>query len=125
MADGGPERSGSTQEEPVRVSEEGCRPAAASCSESKGPTLSSRSAAGSKRAAEHHDASRLGSAERSGAAPPCLGPQRSDVLPSHPFVQDPTMPPNPAPSSLIQLEEVRRRLEEEELQPGAFQPKQR
>uniref|UniRef100_A0A8C2WPZ7 Axin-1 n=1 Tax=Cyclopterus lumpus TaxID=8103 RepID=A0A8C2WPZ7_CYCLU len=28
------------------------------------------------------------------------------VQPSHPFIQDPTMPPNPAPSPLIQLEEV-------------------
>lgn len=49
----------------------------------------------------------------------------SNVLPSHPFIQDPTMPPNPAPSPLIQLEEVRRRLEEEKIKSGAMQPKQR
>ncbi|KAL6102572.1 axin1 [Pungitius sinensis] len=49
----------------------------------------------------------------------------SAVQPSHPFVQDPTMPPNPAPSPLIQLEEVRRRLEEETITSGAVQPKQR
>ncbi|XP_061837997.2 axin-1 isoform X2 [Nerophis lumbriciformis] len=48
-----------------------------------------------------------------------------NVQPSHPFIQDPTMPPNPAPSPLIQLEEVRRRLEEEKLKSGALQPKQR
>lgn len=47
------------------------------------------------------------------------------MLPSHPFVQDPTMPPNPAPSPLIQLEEVRRRLEEEKIKSGNLQPKQR
>lgn len=35
------------------------------------------------------------------------------------------MPPNPAPSPLIQLEEVRRRLEEEKIQSGTMQPKQR
>nr|XP_040046623.1 axin-1 isoform X3 [Gasterosteus aculeatus aculeatus] len=49
----------------------------------------------------------------------------TSVQPSHPFVQDPTMPPNPAPSPLIQLEEVRRRLEEETLKSGTVQPKQR
>lgn len=47
------------------------------------------------------------------------------VQPSHPFIQDPTMPPNPAPSPLIQLEEVRRRLEEEKIKSGTLQPKQR
>ncbi|XP_068434854.1 axin-1 [Clinocottus analis] len=47
------------------------------------------------------------------------------VQPSHPFIQDPTMPPNPAPSPLIQLEEVRRRLEEEKIKSGTVQPKQR
>lgn len=51
--------------------------------------------------------------------------RNSNVLPSHPFIQDPTMPPNPAPSPLIQLEEVRRRLEEEKIQSGTMQPKQR
>ncbi|XP_034076097.1 axin-1 isoform X2 [Gymnodraco acuticeps] len=51
--------------------------------------------------------------------------QRNNVQPSHPFIQDPTMPPNPAPSPLIQLEEVCRRLEEEKIQSGTVQPKQR
>ncbi|KAK5855888.1 hypothetical protein PBY51_007524 [Eleginops maclovinus] len=51
--------------------------------------------------------------------------QRNNVQPSHPFIQDPTMPPNPAPSPLIQLEEVRRRLEEEKINSGTVQPKQR
>uniref|UniRef100_H3DMM7 Axin-1 n=1 Tax=Tetraodon nigroviridis TaxID=99883 RepID=H3DMM7_TETNG len=82
------------------------------------------STAGSRRAADH-DGPRLGFGERSGAAHPCVATQRSDVLPSHPFIQDPTMPPNPAPSPLIQLEEVRRRLEEEKIKSGTFQPKQR
>ncbi|XP_049417290.1 axin-1 isoform X2 [Epinephelus fuscoguttatus] len=50
---------------------------------------------------------------------------RNNVQPSHPFIQDPTMPPNPAPSPLIQLEEVRRRLEEEKIKSGTVQPKQR
>uniref|UniRef100_H2U944 Axin-1 n=1 Tax=Takifugu rubripes TaxID=31033 RepID=H2U944_TAKRU len=61
---------------------------------------------------------------RSGSAHPCVGTQRDNVLPSHPFIQDPTMPPNPAPSPLIQLEEVRRRLEEEKIKSGTLQPKQ-
>ncbi|XP_061606351.1 axin-1 isoform X1 [Phyllopteryx taeniolatus] len=50
----------------------------------------------------------------------------NNVQPSHPFIQDPTMPPNPAPSPLIQLEEVRRRLAEEKMiKSGTVQPKQR
>ncbi|XP_077383835.1 axin-1 isoform X2 [Festucalex cinctus] len=49
-----------------------------------------------------------------------------NVQPSHPFIQDPTMPPNPAPSPLIQLEEVCRRLAEEKMiKSGTVQPKQR
>ncbi|CAL9693073.1 unnamed protein product [Knipowitschia caucasica] len=47
------------------------------------------------------------------------------IQPSHPFIQDPTMPPNPAPNPLTQLEEVCRRLEEENIKSGAVQPKQR
>lgn len=86
--------------------------------------LCSRSGAGPKRTSDH-DGSRLAFGERSGTAHPCVGAQRSNVLPSHPFIQDPTMPPNPAPSPLIQLEEVRRRLEEEQISSGSFQPKQR
>ncbi|TNM96907.1 hypothetical protein fugu_015063 [Takifugu bimaculatus] len=80
--------------------------------------------AGSTRANDHNG-SHLGFVERSGSAHPCVGTQRDNVLPSHPFIQDPTMPPNPAPSPLIQLEEVRRRLEEEKIKSGTLQPKQR
>ncbi|KAM6904937.1 axin-1 [Xenentodon cancila] len=80
---------------------------------------------GSKRITGH-EGSRLGSADRSGSMHPCLGAQlRNSVQPSHPFVQDPTMPPNPAPSPLIQLEEVCRRLEEEKIKSGPSQPKQK
>ncbi|XP_051244036.1 axin-1 isoform X3 [Dicentrarchus labrax] len=83
------------------------------------------STTGSKRAMGH-EGSRLSSAERSGSVHPCVSTQlRNNVQPSHPFIQDPTMPPNPAPSPLIQLEEVRRRLEEEKLKSGTLQPKQR
>nr|XP_046271363.1 axin-1 isoform X2 [Scatophagus argus] len=83
------------------------------------------STAGSKRAMGH-EGSRLTSAERLGSMHPYVGTQlRNNVQPSHPFIQDPTMPPNPAPSPLIQLEEVRRRLEEEKIKSGTLQPKQR
>ncbi|XP_047428699.1 axin-1 isoform X2 [Mugil cephalus] len=68
----------------------------------------------------------LSPADRPGSIQPCIGDQlRNNVQPSHPFIQDPTMPPNPAPSPLIQLEEVCRRLEEEKIKSGTFQPKQR
>ncbi|KAM8724306.1 axin-1 isoform 2-T3 [Acanthopagrus schlegelii] len=83
------------------------------------------STTGSKRTTGH-EGSRLSSAERPGPVHPCVGTQlRNNVQPSHPFIQDPTMPPNPAPSPLIQLEEVRRRLEEEKIKSGTVQPKQR
>lgn len=83
------------------------------------------STTGSKRTSGH-EGSRLGSVERSGSLHPCSSSQlRNNVQPSHPFIQDPTMPPNPAPSPLIQLEEVRRRLEEEKIKSGNMQPKQR
>ncbi|KAM4530124.1 axin-1 isoform 1-T3 [Odontesthes bonariensis] len=83
------------------------------------------SVSGSKRTT-CHEGSHLSSVERSGLMHPCLSVQmHSNVQPSHPFIQDPTMPPNPAPSPLIQLEEVCRRLEEEKIKPGALQPKQR
>uniref|UniRef100_A0A8C6T7C2 Axin-1 n=1 Tax=Neogobius melanostomus TaxID=47308 RepID=A0A8C6T7C2_9GOBI len=52
-------------------------------------------------------------------------PSRNNIQPSHPFIQDPTMPPNPAPNPLTQLEEVCRRLEEENIKSGVVQPKQR
>ncbi|KAM9745557.1 axin-1 isoform 1-T4 [Menidia menidia] len=80
---------------------------------------------GSKRTTSH-EGSRLSSLERSGSMHPCMSVQmHSNVQPSHPFIQDPTMPPNPAPNPLIQLEEVCRRLEEEKTKPGGVQPKQR
>ncbi|XP_027141464.1 axin-1 isoform X2 [Larimichthys crocea] len=83
------------------------------------------STTGSKRPTGH-EGSRLSSTERLGSVQPCVGAQlRNNVQPSHPFIQDPTMPPNPAPSPLIQLEEVRRRLEEEKIKSGTLQPKQR
>uniref|UniRef100_A0A3Q3KKY0 Axin-1 n=1 Tax=Monopterus albus TaxID=43700 RepID=A0A3Q3KKY0_MONAL len=70
-----------------------------------------------------HEGSRLSSA---GLVRHCTNTQlRNNVQPSHPFIQDPAMPPNPAPSPLIQLEEVRRRLEEERMKSGPLQPKQR
>ncbi|KAF0032899.1 hypothetical protein F2P81_015189 [Scophthalmus maximus] len=83
------------------------------------------STTGSKRTTGH-EGSRLSSVDRSGPVYPCVSSQlRNSVQPSHPFVQDPTMPPNPAPSPLIQLEEVCRRLEEEKIKSGTLQPKQR
>uniref|UniRef100_A0A3Q3BLF5 Axin-1 n=1 Tax=Kryptolebias marmoratus TaxID=37003 RepID=A0A3Q3BLF5_KRYMA len=64
--------------------------------------------------------------DRSGPTHPGFSSQlRNNVQPFHPFIQDPTMPPNPAPSPLIQLEEVCRRLEEEKIKCGPLQPKQR
>ena len=50
---------------------------------------------------------------------------RNSVQPSHLFIQDPTMPPNPAPNPLTQLEEARRRLEEEEKRANKLPSKQR
>ncbi|XP_056144151.1 axin-1 [Lampris incognitus] len=80
---------------------------------------------GSKKTAGH-DVSRLSSVERPGAVHPWVSAQlRNNVQPSHPFIQDPTMPPNPAPNPLTQLEEARRRLEEEKIKSGVLQPKQR
>ncbi|XP_077461410.1 axin-1-like isoform X2 [Stigmatopora argus] len=49
----------------------------------------------------------------------------TQVQPSHPFIQDPAMPPNPAPNPLTQLEEARRRLEEERCRVAMQQAKQR
>ncbi|XP_053550190.1 axin-1 [Bombina bombina] len=73
-----------------------------------------------------HDVSRPLSIERPGAVHPWVTAQlRNVVQPSHPFIQDPTMPPNPAPNPLTQLEEARRRLEEEEKRAGKVPQKQR
>ncbi|XP_028317233.1 axin-1-like [Gouania willdenowi] len=53
------------------------------------------------------------------------GTSSTQVQPSHPFIQDPAMPPNPAPNPLTQLEEARRRLEEERRRTALQQAKQR
>ncbi|XP_054247045.1 axin-1 isoform X2 [Indicator indicator] len=72
-----------------------------------------------------HDVGRPLSIERPVAVHPWVSAQlRNVVQPSHPFIQDPTMPPNPAPNPLTQLEEARRRLEEEEKRAGKLPPKQ-
>uniref|UniRef100_A0A8C7K7K3 Axin-1 n=1 Tax=Oncorhynchus kisutch TaxID=8019 RepID=A0A8C7K7K3_ONCKI len=68
---------------------------------------------------------RPSSVERPGAVHPWVSAQlRNNVQPSHPFIQDPTMPPNPAPNPLTQLEEARRRLEEERRRATLLQAKQ-
>uniref|UniRef100_A0A8D0G1B8 Axin-1 n=1 Tax=Sphenodon punctatus TaxID=8508 RepID=A0A8D0G1B8_SPHPU len=73
-----------------------------------------------------HEMSRPLSMERPVTVHPWVSAQlRNVVQPSHPFIQDPTMPPNPAPNPLTQLEEARRRLEEEEKRTGKLPPKQR
>ncbi|XP_043091012.1 axin-1 isoform X2 [Puntigrus tetrazona] len=83
------------------------------------------SISGSKKA-QSHEVSRPSSVERPGAVHPWVTAQlRNNVQPSHPFIQDPTMPPNPAPNPLTQLEEARRRLEEERRKSGTLQAKQR
>ncbi|XP_062868554.1 axin-1 [Trichomycterus rosablanca] len=83
------------------------------------------SISGSKKA-QGHESGRPSSVERPGAVHPWVSAQlRNNVLPSHPFIQDPTMPPNPAPNPLTQLEEARRRLEEEKKKSATLQTKQR
>ncbi|NXR60795.1 AXIN1 protein, partial [Rhadina sibilatrix] len=73
-----------------------------------------------------HDMVRPLSIERPVTVHPWVSAQlRNVVQPSHPFIQDPTMPPNPAPNPLTQLEEARRRLEEEEKRAGKLPFKQR
>ncbi|XP_028842884.1 axin-1-like isoform X2 [Denticeps clupeoides] len=77
------------------------------------------STTGSKKCQSHD--SRPTSVERPGAVHPWVSAQlRNNVQPSHPFIQDPTMPPNPAPNPLTQLEEARRRLEEEKKKAGTM-----
>lgn len=72
-----------------------------------------------------HDLARPLSVERPVTVHPWVSAQlRNVVQPSHPFIQDPTMPPNPAPNPLTQLEEARRRLEEEEKRAGKLPLKQ-
>ncbi|KAM5228391.1 axin-1 isoform 1-T1 [Ctenodactylus gundi] len=73
-----------------------------------------------------HESARPWSVERPGAVHPWVSAQlRHSVQPSHLFIQDPAMPPNPAPSPLTQLEEARRRLEEEEKTASKAPSKQR
>ncbi|XP_006146405.1 axin-1 isoform X2 [Tupaia chinensis] len=73
-----------------------------------------------------HEGTRPLSVERPGAVHPWVSAQlRNSVQPSHLFIQDPAMPPNPAPNPLTQLEEARRRLEEEEKRASKLPSKQR
>ena len=93
-----------------------CHHALSSCSQ--------RSSGAKKQQA--HEGSRPLSVERPGAVHPWVSAQlRDSVQPSHLFIQDPTMPPNPAPNPLTQLEEARRRLEEEEKRASKLPSKQR
>ncbi|KAJ8374143.1 hypothetical protein SKAU_G00047230 [Synaphobranchus kaupii] len=72
-----------------------------------------------------HEVSWSSSGERPGSVHPWTSAQlRHTVQPAHPFIQDPTMPPNPAPNPLTQLEEARRRLEDERKR-GTLQTKHR
>ncbi|KAM3623615.1 uncharacterized protein V6R79_013278 [Siganus canaliculatus] len=99
------------------------------------------SSSSSRRTATSSESPRPASVERPGAVHPWVsahlrnnpsavvpaipGPVASQVQPSHPFIQDPAMPPNPAPNPLTQLEEARRRLEEERRRSALQQAKQR
>uniref|UniRef100_A0A6Q2YGV2 Axin-1 n=1 Tax=Esox lucius TaxID=8010 RepID=A0A6Q2YGV2_ESOLU len=84
------------------------------------------STTGTKKTQLSHELSRPSSVERPGAVHPWVSAQlRNNVQPSHPFIQDPTMPPNPAPNPLTQLEEARRRLEEEKKKSVTLMTKQR
>ncbi|XP_061130388.1 axin-1-like isoform X1 [Syngnathus typhle] len=80
------------------------------------------SAGSSRRTGGSSESPRPASVERPGAVHPWVSaqlrnnpssPSAAQAQPSHPFVQDPAMPPNSAPNPLTQLEEARRRLEEE------------
>uniref|UniRef100_A0A3B4X0L9 Axin-1 n=1 Tax=Seriola lalandi dorsalis TaxID=1841481 RepID=A0A3B4X0L9_SERLL len=83
----------------------------------------------SRRTGTNSESPRPTSVERPGAVHPWVSAQLrnnpSSVQPSHPFIQDPAMPPNPAPNPLTQLEEARRRLEEERRRNALQQAKQR
>uniref|UniRef100_A0A3B4ALZ3 Axin-1 n=1 Tax=Periophthalmus magnuspinnatus TaxID=409849 RepID=A0A3B4ALZ3_9GOBI len=82
---------------------------------------------GSRRTGTSSESPRPTSVERPGAVHPWVSAQlrNNPSSPSHPFIQDPAMPPNPAPNPLTQLEEARRRLEEERRRAAAQQAKQR
>uniref|UniRef100_A0A3Q1ERC3 Axin-1 n=1 Tax=Acanthochromis polyacanthus TaxID=80966 RepID=A0A3Q1ERC3_9TELE len=82
----------------------------------------------SRRTGTSSESPRPTSVERPGAVHPWVSAQlrnNPSVQPSHPFIQDPAMPPNPAPNPLTQLEEARRRLEEERRRNALQQAKQR
>ncbi|KAF4791934.1 Axin-1 [Turdus rufiventris] len=67
-----------------------------------------------------HDLVRPLSIERPVTVHPWVSAQlRNVVQPSHPFIQDPTMPPNPAPNPLTQLEEARRSRLKPQKRPGS------
>ncbi|CAL1600804.1 unnamed protein product [Knipowitschia caucasica] len=97
------------------------------------------STSGSRRTGTSIESPRPTSVERPGAVHPWVSAQlrnnpcsspalpsaTGQVQPSHPFIQDPAMPPNPAPNPLTQLEEARRRLEEERRRAAVQQAKQR
>ncbi|KAJ3614801.1 hypothetical protein NHX12_018371 [Muraenolepis orangiensis] len=101
----------------------------------------SGSTSGSRRTVGSNESLRPTSVERPGAVHPWVSAQlrnnpssaspsipcatSAQVQPSHPFIQDPAMPPNPAPNPLTQLEEARRRLEEERRRNAIQQAKQR
>ncbi|GCB65733.1 hypothetical protein scyTo_0007777 [Scyliorhinus torazame] len=59
------------------------------------------------------DSPRVSAAERSSRQHIGSSHQRGNAQPCHPFIQDPAMPPLPPPNTLAQLEEARRRLQEE------------
>lgn len=102
---------------------------------------SSGSTSSSRRTTASNESQRPTSVERPGAVHPWVsaqlrnnpssvspalpGSSSAQVQPSHPFIQDPAMPPNPAPNPLTQLEEARRRLEEEKRRTALQQAKQR
>ncbi|KAF7662366.1 hypothetical protein LDENG_00237410 [Lucifuga dentata] len=99
------------------------------------------STSGSRKTTASNESPRPTSVERPGAVHPWVSAQlrnnpssvspaipcssSAQVQPSHPFIQDPAMPPNPAPNPLTQLEEARRRLEEERRRNAIQQAKQR
>lgn len=104
-------------------------------------SFSSGSTSSSRRTGTSSESPRPTSVERPGAVHPWVsaqlrnnpssvsntipGSSTGQVQPSHPFIQDPAMPPNPAPNPLTQLEEARRRLEEERRRNALQQAKQR
>uniref|UniRef100_A0A671TU34 Axin-1 n=1 Tax=Sparus aurata TaxID=8175 RepID=A0A671TU34_SPAAU len=85
------------------------------------------STSSSRRTGASSESPRPTSVERPGAVHPWVSAQlrNNPSSPSHPFIQDPAMPPNPAPNPLTQLEEARRRLEEERRRNALQQAKQR